>query len=179
MIEKSFGLFFFLKQPKNYTAGPKYVYLRLTVDGAARELSTKRLWEPARWSAEAGRAIGSKEDAKALNQYLDTLRTKAHEARKTLLEANMSITAEALKRVLTGKAENKRMILEIFQRHNHQMETLIGREFALGTLERYRTSLLQSRSFMQWKYGVTDISDQFLGRPLAPCLCQTSRSVHL
>ncbi|MGV3585527.1 MAG: Arm DNA-binding domain-containing protein, partial [Adhaeribacter sp.] len=107
-MEKSFGLFFFLKQPKNYTTGPKYVYLRLTVDGAAREISTKRLWEPARWSAEAGRATGSKEDAKSLNQYLETLRTKVHEARRTLLEADKLITAEALKQELTGKEENKR-----------------------------------------------------------------------
>ena len=47
-MEKSFGLFFFLKQPKNYITGPKYVYLRLTVDSAAHEIYTKRLWEPAR-----------------------------------------------------------------------------------------------------------------------------------
>src|SRR5688572_8860349 len=158
MMEKSFGLFFFLKQPKNYQTGPKYVYLRLTVDGAARELSTKRLWEPARWSAAAGRATGSKEDAKSLNQYLETLRTKVQEARRSLLEAEKPVTAEALKQVLTGQAEDKRLVLEIFQRHNEQMEALVGREFAPGTLERYRTSLAHTRSFMQWKYGVGDIT---------------------
>jgi site-specific recombinase XerD len=157
MMEKSFGLFFFLKQPKNYTTGPKYVYLRLTVDGAAREISTKRLWEPARWSAAASRATGSKEDAKSLNQYLETLRTKVHEARRTLLEADKPVTAEALKQVLTGQAEDKRMVLAIFQQHNQQMEALVGREFAPGTLERYRTSLAHTRSFLQWKYGVGDM----------------------
>ncbi|KAA5548128.1 site-specific integrase [Adhaeribacter rhizoryzae] len=161
-MEKSFGLFFFLKQPKNYTTGPKYVYLRLTVDGAAREISTKRLWEPARWSAEAGRATGSKEDAKSLNQYLETLRTKVHEARRTLLEADKLITAEALKQELTGKEENKRTVLAVFQQHNQQMKALVGREFAPGTLERYQTSLAHTRSFIQWKYGVADMAIQQL-----------------
>ena len=162
MMEKSFGLFFFLKQPKNYRNGPKYVYLRLTVDGVAKEVSTKRLWEPSRWSAEAGRATGSKEDAKSLNQYLDTLRTKVHEARRSLMEANASVTAETLKQVMTGREENRRMVLAVFQQHNQQMEALVGREFAPGTLERYRTSLEHTRSFMQWKYGVADMAIQQL-----------------
>jgi hypothetical protein len=157
MLEKSFGLLFFLKQPKNYQSGPMYLYLRITVDGVVREISTKRLWESTRWSAEAGRATGSKEDAKALNQYLDTLRTKVHEARRSLLEADTPVTADAIKQLLAGKTEAKRMILEIFQRHNQQMETLVGREFAPGTLERYRTSLAHTRAFIQWKYGLINM----------------------
>ncbi|MDB5262909.1 MAG: site-specific recombinase XerD, partial [Adhaeribacter sp.] len=162
MIEKSFGLFFFLKQPKNYTTGPKYVYLRLTIDGAAREISTKRLWEPSRWSVEAGRASGSKEDAKFLNQYLEILRNKVHEARRSLIEADKPVTAETLKQVLTGREENRRMVMVVFQQHNQQMEALVGREFAPGTLERYRTSLSHTRSFMLWKYGVADMAIEHL-----------------
>ncbi|RKR84464.1 hypothetical protein BDD43_4702 [Mucilaginibacter gracilis] len=44
MLEKSFGLFFFLKQPKNQKSDVRYVYLRITVDGTSKELSTKRVW---------------------------------------------------------------------------------------------------------------------------------------
>ncbi len=33
----------------------------------------------------------------------------------------------------------------------------MGREFAAGTLERYRTSLEHTRSFMRWKYSVADL----------------------
>jgi hypothetical protein len=43
MLEKSFGLLFFLKQPKSQKSGERYVYLRITVDGKPIELSTKRL----------------------------------------------------------------------------------------------------------------------------------------
>jgi hypothetical protein len=141
-VGKSFGLLFFLKRPKNYKKGPMYLYLRLTVDGAARELSTKRLWEPSRWSAEAGRATGTREDAKSLNLYLDTLRAKVHDARRVMMEADRPVTAESLKNVLAGKNEAKRMVLEIFRHHNEQMKEVVGREFAPGTLERYRTSFV-------------------------------------
>ena len=37
MLEKSFGLFFFLKQPKNQKSDERYVYLRITVNGSAKE----------------------------------------------------------------------------------------------------------------------------------------------
>jgi hypothetical protein len=46
MLEKSLGLMFFLKKPKNYDRGAMYVYLKVTVDGVPKDLSVKRSWEP-------------------------------------------------------------------------------------------------------------------------------------
>ena len=157
MLEKSFGLLFFLKQPQNYKSGPMYIYMRITVDGTVRELSTKRHWEPSKWNSKAGKAFGIKEDTKTLNTYLDALRTKVYDAKRMLLEAGKPMTAEALKNALSGKDEKGKMILEIFKHHNEQIKELVGREFAPGTLERYRTSLDHTRSFIQWKYGTDDL----------------------
>jgi hypothetical protein len=85
MLEKSFSLLFFLKQPRNYDGGSMYIYLRVTVDGIPKELSVKRSWSPSRWNAKANRALGNKEDAKELNHYLDVLQNQAYEARKKLM----------------------------------------------------------------------------------------------
>ncbi len=64
MLEKSFGIFFFLKKPKiENQDGTRYVYLKITVDGDSEEISTKRLWHPSRWSKESGIAAGKKEDS--------------------------------------------------------------------------------------------------------------------
>ena len=41
MIEQSFGLLFYLKKPKGFTAGEISIYLRITIDGTPVELSTK------------------------------------------------------------------------------------------------------------------------------------------
>ncbi|HEY6082789.1 MAG TPA: site-specific integrase, partial [Chitinophagaceae bacterium] len=62
-----------------------------------------------------------------------------------------------LKNLLTGKEADKKMILEIFGYHNEQMKELVGREFAPGTLQRYKTSLDHTRSFIKWKYGKEDM----------------------
>jgi hypothetical protein len=52
---------FFLKHPKNYEKGDKYIYLRITVDGISKKLSTKREWDPVRWHVRSGRVNGTKE----------------------------------------------------------------------------------------------------------------------
>lgn len=81
MLEKSFGLLFFLKQSKNNTKGDKYVYLRIIVDGIPKELSTKRLWSPNRWNAAIGKANGNKEEDRNLNAFLDSLYHKVLQAK--------------------------------------------------------------------------------------------------
>ncbi len=97
-----------------------------------------------------------------MNQFSDILRVKVQEARTSLIEDNKPVMAEALQQVLTGKDKAKRMLLEIFQHHNNNMKVLVGREFAAGTLERYQTSLEHTRSFLLWKYNVSDMEIQQL-----------------
>jgi hypothetical protein len=40
-----------------------------------------------------------------------------------------------------------RKIIEIFQRHNEQIEQLISKDFSSATLQRYKTSLEHTRNF--------------------------------
>ncbi|WP_442780939.1 hypothetical protein [Algoriphagus sp. PAP.12] len=61
----------------------RYIYLRITVEGTAKELSTKRLWHSLKWNVSAGRATGKSEASKSLNSYLDTLYYKAMQAKNT------------------------------------------------------------------------------------------------
>jgi hypothetical protein len=58
MLEKSFSVLSYLRKPKFYMEGdPFHVYLRVTVDGGAVEISAKRTWHPERWNSRAGRAL--------------------------------------------------------------------------------------------------------------------------
>jgi site-specific recombinase XerD len=157
MLEKSFSLLFYLKKPKNYLKGAMPIYLRITVDGIPKEISTGRQCDPDRWNAHAGRCNGTKEDAKSLNAYLDTLQTKVYEVRRQLLEKNEIITSNALRNVLKGTNENAKMIMKIFQQHNDEVKNLVGKDFAPGTLERYKTSYDHTKSFMEWKYSISDM----------------------
>jgi site-specific recombinase XerD len=158
MLEKSIGLLFFLKKPKNYKSGPKDVYLRITVDGIPKELSCKRKWDHSRWNSHAGRATGLKEDARELNAYLDTLQTKAYECKRILLDRGKIVTAIAIRDILTGVEQSRRMLIFLFQKHNDEMKRMIGNGVAKGTHTNFNTSLSHTKEFVKHKYKVQEIN---------------------
>jgi hypothetical protein len=84
MLEKSFGLLFFLKQPKNQNETLRSIYLKITVDGKSTELSTKRKCEQARWNSLQEGRQEAKEATKELNYYLDTLEQMVYHAKRSL-----------------------------------------------------------------------------------------------
>ena len=157
MLEASFSILFYLKKPKGYTKGDVPVYMRITVNGARKEIGTKHSFDPDRWNSDAQRAKGTNESSKTINAYLDTLERKVHDARLKLLENNKPVTAETLVKILTGQDEKPLMLLEIFEHHNAQMAALENIEYAPATVKRYDTTLEHTRSFIAWKYNMPDI----------------------
>ena len=170
MLEKSFGLFFFLKQPKNQKNEERYVYLRITVDRTSKELSLKRTWPSDRWNQTTGKAIGNKEDARNLNTYLDSLSAKVYQAKLTLLDQNKSLTAENLKDAITGQDGAKFQFLEILKIHNERVEGLIGKGYKYRTLQRYKTPKVRIKYH---KKGITTIP------PYHTCTGQEGRELPL
>lgn len=156
MLEKSLGLMFFLKHPKNYEKGDKYIYLRITVDGVSKELSVKREWDPVRWNVRTGRALGTKEDARSLNVMLDTIAMKVQEARKALIEDNKEISAQAIKNYLNGVNDCK-TILNVFSEHNLQVKALVGKDYAWGTYDLFNRTFTHTKAFIKWKYRTDDL----------------------
>ena len=74
-----------------------------------------------------------------------------------LVHKKIPVTAETLKSKILGVDERARMLIPIFQDHNNKIKELVGKEYAPGTLERYKTSLSHTVEFLQWKYKVSDI----------------------
>lgn len=157
MLETTFSILFYLKKPKGYLSGVMPVYMRITVNGVPKEITTKRECEPERWNSHGQRAKGNNEKTKTLNAYLDTLERQVHEARRQLIEAQITITADSLKDRLLGKDEKCYMLLEVFAQHNKRIAALAGSEYAPATVQRYETTLDHVRTFLQWKYGISDI----------------------
>ncbi|WP_299702732.1 site-specific integrase [uncultured Pontibacter sp.] len=151
------SILFYGKKAKTTTDNLLPIYLRVTINGKRFEASTHRYIAPGKWSVEAGRVKGSTEEARRINAYLDLLRSKVYAYQQELLLEGRPVTAEALRDKWLGVEEKPVMLLEVFEKHNGQAEQLVGKDFAPGTLERYRTSLLHTRSFIRWKYKAEDI----------------------
>lgn len=157
MINKTFSLLFYVKKGKKLTNGKAPIYLRITIDGKRREITTKRHIEPEKWNVEAQKVNGTSDEVKALNAYLKTFEQDVYETQHNLLKDKQAVTTEGLKNKLLGVDQRSRMLIPIFQDHNNKIATLVGNEFAPGTLERYKTSLKHTVDFLKWKYKVSDI----------------------
>ncbi|WEA00564.1 site-specific integrase [Mucilaginibacter sp. SJ] len=166
-----------MRKPKNYQTGPLPIYLKITVDGDSKELSTKRKCDPSFWSSESGRTMGKKEFVKELNNYLDALEQMVFQAKKKLIESEKEITAESIKAVMTGTDEKKVMLLTVFRKHNEQMKALEGSEFSPNTIARYETTLTHTTAFISWKYGLTDIDVKKLDYEFISEFCFWFKSV--
>lgn len=75
-MSTNYFLFFYLKKPKNHSSGPKPIYMRITLGGIPKEVSTGNQCVPIKWNSKGNRAKGTKEDDKSLNSYLDVLEYK-------------------------------------------------------------------------------------------------------
>jgi len=96
-MKTNFSMLFNIKKQKNYKLGLALIYLRITVDGKRSEVTTGRECYPEKWNIKSGRAIGTKENIKSFNAFLDILRAKVYEGHRYLSENDKLISAENLK----------------------------------------------------------------------------------
>ncbi|MBD1421021.1 site-specific integrase [Sphingobacterium chuzhouense] len=153
----NYSLLFYLRKQKVYKGGPIAIYMRITVSGKRAEMSTGRTIDPVRWNGRAGRATGTKEDARTLNTYLDSLQNKVSAAHQLLMSADRPITAAGLLDQFLGRTKKSRYLMELFADHNRKVEALIGNGFENNTLKGYRTSEKHLTGFLRFQYGKPDI----------------------
>tara|TARA_R110002050_G_scaffold201588_1_gene336762 strand:+ start:519 stop:1763 length:1245 start_codon:yes stop_codon:yes gene_type:complete len=156
-MTKTFNLLFLIKKSKTKADGTAPIYLRITINGKPKEIASKRYIEPEKWDGKLQKVIGTSEEVKALNKYLKTLEQEVYDTHHEMMKDKVKVTSSVLKSKLKGEEENKRMLIPIFEDHNNRIKELVGKEYAAGTLERYKTSLKHTLGFLEWKYQITDI----------------------
>ena len=151
------SILFYAKRAKASVNGLVPIYTRITINGKRIELSSNRFVEMSKWSTEAGKMKGNSEEARSINSHLDMMRIQIIDMQMELVHKKIPVTTETLKSKILGVDERQRMLIPIFQDHNNKIKELVGKEYAPGTLERYKTSLSHTIEFLQWKYKVSDI----------------------
>ncbi len=156
-MKNSLSLLFYIKKGKANAEGKAIIYLRITIDGKRAEFSVRRRVGIDRWNAKSGMVAGHGHESRELNRYLSSIESEVYKQYQKLLENDEHITAVGLRDTYLGKDEDLRMVLEIFQEHNNEVNHLIGKDFAAGTAERYRTAKKHVGEFIQTKYKRNDI----------------------
>jgi len=136
-MQNLFTFIFYIKRSKANKEGKTNIYLRITVNGKRAELSISRKVDVDKWSSASGKMKGSSSESQQLNKYIDSISNKIYKIHQQLVSENKLISASIIKNLYHGKNENQKMILKIFEDHNIQMEKLVGKDFAEGTLVPY------------------------------------------
>lgn len=156
-MNNSFSLLFYIKKSKADSLGNANIYLRITVDGKRAEFSIRRKIHPTRWSTETGLAKGSSKEIQELNRYISSIKNRIYHYQQRFIEKGLPITAEKLRDAFLEKNNNPKMLLEEFKKHNDNIKSLIGIDFAPNTLIRYKTTLNHITNFISQVYRVKDI----------------------
>ncbi|MCK0124538.1 site-specific integrase [Gelidibacter sp. F2691] len=157
-MNNSFSLLFYVKKSKADTTGKANIYLRITLDGKRVELSIRRKILIENWIASSNMAKGNSQESQEINRYIVTIKNKIYLLEQHLINKGLKVSATGLRDAYLGKDTNDKMLLEIFQDHNDKVEKLVGKDFAAGTLERYKTAKKHIENYIIKEYKAKDIS---------------------
>ena len=127
------SLLFYLKKSKADSEGRAMIYLRITVNGKRVEMSTHRKTYPHKWNAAQSMVQGFSPEIRQLNVYLAKMRTDMYKHAEKLKESDYPLTAESLRDAYLGKGQKYKMLLEVFQEHNNQVDSLVGQDVTTST----------------------------------------------
>lgn len=75
-----------------------------------------------------------------------------------LIEARKSVTAIAIRDIVSGAVERKRMLIKIYEDHNDNIQKLIGKEYTEDTWSKHDRIMGYIKEFLQSGYGRKDIN---------------------
>ena len=152
------SILFYAKSSKCDKNGLVPIYLRITINGIRIEISTSKFIEKSKWNSNAGKIKGLTEEARTINSYLDSIKSKVYETERSMLNNNIEITAQCFKNKFLGIDVKQRNLIPIFEEHNNRMKELIGKDFAANTYKRYLTALSHTKDFLKYQFNLNDIS---------------------
>ncbi|NHF59173.1 site-specific integrase [Flavobacteriaceae bacterium TP-CH-4] len=159
-MNDSFSILFYPKRNDANKRGQAPLYMRITVDGRRTELSIRRKVDIAKWDTSKEKMRGNTPELREVNSHMSNIRMRILKLYDKLIDEDRHVTAVMLKDTYLGKKKPEKMLLEVFQEHNNQVEQLVGQDFAAGTAERYRTAKKHLAEYIKHDYKKDDIPIQ-------------------
>ncbi|MBU1013289.1 MAG: site-specific integrase [Bacteroidetes bacterium] len=153
----SYNLLFFIKRKKLLKSGKAALFAKITVNKRSAEFVLKCTVNPEHWSKEMGAAKGNSQEAKLVNEFINSVKFRFQSNINKMISGGIEITAENLKNKYLGFEPKAKTVLEIFQEHNQKLKALVGNEFAYGTYQNYLTSYRHIRDFILFKFKKDDL----------------------
>jgi site-specific recombinase XerD len=157
-MRETFNIIFFPRKTRSNKNGTIPVYARITINGERLVMATNVSIQPGKWSKRNGCVAGNSEDAQRTNSYLETFRKQIFDHYSAMLKREIPVNPVSLKKQILGIQDDQRSILEVFAKHNEQVEARVGHEYAKATALKFRSTLKHIREYIAYRYKRGDLS---------------------
>jgi len=161
----SFAIGSIIRQNRSSKEGMAPVYLRITCDGKRAEISIHVFVDPVKWNPAKGRVKGNGEDARRMNQNIETFEHRAREIYNKRVLTGQLISAEAIKSELIIPAATQHRLVAEMQKFVSDIEKRIGNGYSAGTVKNWKVTLGHLKEFLRKTRGVQDIPFKELDLP--------------
>lgn len=160
-MDSHFGYTFFIRPIRS---NPEFgaIYLRISSNGERAACSLHRKVLKRDWDNNLCQVVTDDVESCVLNNYLTKVKADIIKIHQRFLFSEKPFSAQEIIDSYLGKdklkkAENQKMVLQIFQEHNDKVERLVGKDFAAGIAERYRTAKKHLASYIKKEYKRDDL----------------------
>ena len=150
----TFGIQFVTRQSKQQKDGEATVFARITVNGRRGEISLKKKVNPKNWDEVKGKARGTKEEIRKLNEHIERVRTLIADGYHELIQQKKVVNVDTVKSLFLGTEENDMTLIRLGEYHNAEMKD----KLADGTMKNYYTTQKYIAKFLKEKHHRKDIS---------------------
>ncbi len=148
----TFTVIFFTRKSRS-NSKKLAIYARITVNGKRTEISLKRSISVCNWDSSKGRARGTSQNIRILNNYLDLVYGQLLDCHKQLLEEFKVVSPNAIKARYLGEDDQRKTLLELILYHNTNMVSVLKH----GTMKNYYTTEKYLNKFLAKKLKANDI----------------------
>lgn len=157
-MRSTFRILFFLKRDKQKSNGKVPLFCRITVDGKEARFGMKTDVDPSLWNVKEGRAVGRNVESIRINTLLDQAKAALLNTYNDIQATEIEVTAEKVKNLFLGITAKEYTVLTLFQRHNDDVQKLVGISKSKTTWQKYERTKNHLTEFLKMKYHVSDIS---------------------
>lgn len=150
--DSTFAVIFFTRNTRK-NSGNLSIYARITINGKRTEISLKRSVPVNHWDVSKGRARGSAQNLRKLNNYLDQVYGQILEGHMQLLQEHKMITPQAVKARYLGEDDQHKTLMELVEYHNTTMHTSLKP----GTMKNYYSTKKYLDTFLAARRKTKDI----------------------
>ncbi len=156
-MKSTFKILFFIRKDKINVSGKAPIYVRLTIDGAISQFSTKSEVSVALWDPKGYRALGRSEEAARVNSFLDFFKKNLIESYQEVSKHTELVTPEDVRNKFLGKEEKENTLLTLFSEFIEQQRRLLGIDITQSTFNKYELTYRRLAEFMSEKLRKKDI----------------------